>query len=235
MDERKHLKVFLFTGYTPEAYEIIKRLIESEAGLCGVTFSPDVHQKYSWKRKLKFILTTFSTKEPGPLLRKNGIKYTFVKNHNSEKSEKYLKDSRTDLLLLYGTKIIKKNILDIPRIGTLNSHSSLLPKYRGGKSEFWILYNNEPEYAGVTIHWVTPGLDEGDIYLQEKLIVKKGETPSSLRKRSVPLTAKLFVKVIRQISDGKIVRIKQDDSVATKYKWPTEEEIIKYKEKHERR
>lgn len=228
MDEKQNIKVHFFSGYTPEAYLILEELIDSRVNLVGVTFQDKGYQTYSLKRKLKNFLTSFSTQEPKSLLTKSGIPFCFYKDLSSKASEDFLLKSSPDVLLLYGTSIIKKNILDIPKIGVLNSHSALLPKYRGGKSEFWILKNNEPKYAGVTIHWVTPGLDEGDIFLQEGLDVSKNDTPLSLRLKSVPKTAKLFVKALEMISVGNIVRIPQNESEATKYKRPTKDEEDSY-------
>lgn len=228
MDEKKNIRVHFFSGYTPEAFLILRELIDSRVDLVGVTFQDKGYHQYSWKRRLRNLLISFSTKEPKSLLNKRGIPFCFYKDLSSKDSEDVLLRSAPDILLLYGTNIIKKNILDIPKIGTLNSHSALLPKYRGGKSEFWILKNNEPKYAGVTIHWVTPGLDEGDIFLQESIDVEKNDKPLSLRLKSVPKTAKLFVKAIDMISVGNIIKIPQDESLASKYKRPTKEEEEDY-------
>jgi len=232
MDKKKSVKVFLFTSYLPASYEVIKNLIDAKVELVGVIFSPKNIQRISWKHRINNIMHTASFKEPRDILRKNNIPYSFIDKHNSIESQLILKTSDADILLLYGTKIIRSDVLAIPKIGCLNAHSSLLPKYRGGKSEFWMLYNDETQYAGVTIHWVNPGLDDGDIFLQQPIQVVDNDTVESLRKKSVPLAAKLFVEAIKNIEQGNIIRIPQDESQATKFKWQTPEEINNFKMKY---
>jgi methionyl-tRNA formyltransferase len=233
MAQRKLIRSFLFTGYTTNSYEVIDSLLANGCDLAGVLFAPSDRKRLGIRTYIKNILTYNTLRDPAHLLRKKGIPYAFTNDHNGSDSEQMLCNSQADVLLLYGTKIIKPHILSLPKIGVLNSHSALLPKYRGGKSEFWILYNNEPEYAGVTIHWVVPGLDEGDIFLQHPIEVEKKETPSTLRKKSVPVTAKLFVEAIQKIEQGGIIRIPQDSALATKYKYPTSEQIREFEKRYE--
>lgn len=232
MDKEKSVKVFLFTCYLPASYEVIKNFIDANVELVGVLFSPISMQRISWKNRIRNIIHTGSLREPKSILRKNNIPYSFIDNHNSVESQLKLKTSGADILILYGTKIIRADVLAIPKIGCLNAHSSLLPKYRGGKSEFWMLYNDETQYAGVTIHWVNPGLDDGDIFLQTPIKVASDDTVESLRKKSVPLAGKLFVEAIKKIEQGNIIRIPQDELQATKFKWPTPEEVHNFKMKY---
>lgn len=230
MDDRKPLKVFILASYGP-SYEVLKNLIRGGVRPDGVIFSPLKVQRLGWKKRIENVIAFRELREPKLLLKKYGIPYYFVLDHNSSESEAILKAANPDLILLYGTRIIKPNILEIPRVGTLNAHSSILPKYRGSKSEFWILSHGDFESAGVTIHWVTPGLDEGDIFLQQSIAVDANETPRSLREKSRPLAGELFAKAIRSIESGNIIRIHQDESRATKFKKPTSEELEAFKKK----
>lgn len=232
MDKKKSIRVFLFTSYLPASYEIIKSLVDAHVELVGVLFSPENIQRISWKNRIKNIINTGMLKEPKKILRKYKIPYSFIDNHNSAESQLTLSRANADILILYGTKIIRSDVLQIPKIGCLNAHSSLLPKYRGGKSEFWMLYNDETQYAGVTIHWVNPGLDDGDIFLQTPIKVTTNDNVESLRKKSVPIASELFVEAIKKIEQGNIVRIPQDESQATKFKWPTPEEVNNFKIKY---
>lgn len=197
-----------------------------------MAFSPKKIRRLGLRTYLSNLIFNKKLGDPSLLLRQHNIPYYFVDSHNSEEVCEILSQARIDILLLYGTKIIKPFVLEIPRLGTLNSHSALLPKYRGGKSEFWILFNNEPQYAGVTIHWVVPGLDAGDIFLQEPLPVEAGETPKTLREKSVPVTGRLFVKAIKNIEEENIIKIPQNESEATSYRAPTPEQIAEYEKKY---
>lgn len=232
MGEKKSIKVFLFTSYLPASYEILKNLIDANVELVGVLFSPKNMQRISWKNRIKNIINTGKLKEPKNILKKNNIPYSFIDNHNSVEAQLKLKTANVDILILYGTKIIRADVLAIPKIGCLNAHSSLLPKYRGGKSEFWMLYNDELQYAGVTIHWVNPGLDDGDIFLQAPIKATPDDTVVSLREKSIPIASRLFVEAIKKIEQGNIIRIPQDESIATKFKWPTPEEVNNFKMKY---
>lgn len=175
-----------------------------------------------------------SFREPSTLLKKNSIPLYRVDSYNEAPAEQALRDASTDILLLYGSKIIKPNILAIPKIGTLNAHSSLLPKYRGSASEFWMLYNNEPQYAGTTVHWVDPGLDTGDIFLQQPIQAPSGISPQELRMIGRPIAAKLLAEAVRSIERGEMKRIKQDESQATKFKRPTAEDLENFHQKYAR-
>ena len=80
-----------------------------------------------------------------------------------------MRDLNPDLFITasYG-QIIKQNILDIPKHGTVNVHASLLPKYRGPAPIQWAIMNGETE-TGITIMQTALGVDTGDIYFQRKL------------------------------------------------------------------
>jgi folate-dependent phosphoribosylglycinamide formyltransferase PurN len=78
-----------------------------------------------------------------------------------------------DLGLIYGSPILKPELFEIPRLGTLGIHHGKVPEYRGNKTTFWAMYNGEP-FVGVTIQKVNKGLDTGSI-------VKTGEVKADRR------------------------------------------------------
>src|SRR5882724_3055633 len=92
----------------------------------------------------------------------------------------------------YG-QILPRAILDLPRLGCLNVHTSLLPKYRGAAPIQWAILNDEPE-TGVTIMKMDPGLDTGDILAQEPTAIQAQDTSETLHdrlaKRSAPILAR---------------------------------------------
>jgi methionyl-tRNA formyltransferase len=227
MAEGQSIKVFLFAGYSG-VYGVVSALISENINLVGVLFAPSRIKRLGWTVRIKNLLLFGSLREPLDLLRQKGIPVYFVDDYNGQEAENILRKANPDLLLLYGTKIIKPNILSVPTTGTLNSHSAILPKFRGSRSEFWILYYGEPERAGVTIHWVTPGLDEGDIFIQERLIVDDGDTPRTLREKSRALSGKLFLMAIKSIAEGKLMRISQNINEFTKFRRPKPEDVEAY-------
>ena len=233
MGTGKQVKVVIFASYSEGVYEMLQALLGAGTSVAHVAFAPATIRRLSWKKRLKNLLTYRALNEPSALLRKHGVPFSFIESHNNAAAAELLID--VDVLLLYGTVIIKERILALPRIGVLNAHSSLLPKYRGSRAAFWMLYHNEPEYAGVTIHWVTPGLDDGDVFLQEPIKVGTQETPESLRQKSAPIAGRLFAECLSRIGHGDILRIPQDTHEATRYGRPTAEDKREFmKRRHAR-
>lgn len=117
------------------------------------------------------------------------------------------------VVVAYG-KILPKQILDIPCLGCINAHASLLPKYRGAAPIQRALLNGEKQ-TGVTIMFMNERMDAGDILLQEKIIISPSDNMETLHDRLSKLSAKLLVKAIVQIEQGTCSRISQDNAKAT--------------------
>ncbi len=88
----------------------------------------------------------------------HGVAVHRVGSINDDESASLLKGLSPDVIIGLGTRIIRKHILDIPRLGILNGHSSLLPEYKGGTTEFWQMASGEKD-TGVTIHWMVEKTD----------------------------------------------------------------------------
>jgi len=113
----------------------------------------------------------------------------------------------------YG-QIIPQAIIDIPPLGILNVHASLLPKYRGAAPIQWAIANGET-VTGVTIMRIDAGLDTGDILLQEAAEIGPEETAPELASRLAPLGARLLVQALEGLASGTITPVPQDHSQAT--------------------
>lgn len=111
-------------------------------------------------------------------------------------------------------QLIPTEILDMPPIGCLNVHPSLLPKYRGAAPINWALINGEKK-TGVTIMLMNEGLDTGDILLQEEADIGPAEVYDELHDRLAQLGAELLIKTIEDIVAGTIIRVPQDSPQAT--------------------
>ena len=108
-------------------------------------------------------------------------------------------------------QILSQEVLDIPRIGTVNVHSSLLPKYRGAAPVNWAIMEGET-VTGVTTMMTDKGLDTGDILLRQEVAILPGETAGELMDRLAPIGAKLLVETIRRLEEGNCPRVPQDES-----------------------
>lgn len=133
-----------------------------------------------------------------------------VANHNDEDCLELLKTDQPDLLVLGGTRILKTPLLEIPRLATLNSHPGLLPRLRGSASVGWALYKDLPQ--GATTHFVSPGIDTGDIITARQLAVSRQDSYESLNSRVAILAGELMAEALAAFSKGDVPRSPQDTS-----------------------
>lgn len=110
-------------------------------------------------------------------------------------------------------QILPQRILDIPTMGCINVHASLLPRYRGAAPIQRCLMAGEPR-TGVTTMFMDAGLDTGDILLQEEVEIDADMTMEVLHDRLSVIGADLLIKTITALIDGTVSRIKQDDSMS---------------------
>jgi methionyl-tRNA formyltransferase len=113
----------------------------------------------------------------------------------------------------YG-RIIPPWMLDLPPLGNINLHGSLLPKYRGAAPIQWAIANGET-LTGVTIMRLDAGLDTGDILLQRELPIATEDTSETIAPRLATIGAELVVETLRGLQAGSIQRHPQDNSKAT--------------------
>ena len=113
----------------------------------------------------------------------------------------------------YG-KILPRNILDIPPIGCLNVHASLLPAYRGAAPINWAIINGETK-TGITIMKMDAGMDTGDMLMREEAAILPDDTAESLTGRLSEMGARLIVKALEELEAGRLIGVRQDESLAT--------------------
>src|SRR5271167_1260589 len=113
----------------------------------------------------------------------------------------------------YG-RIIPQWMLDLPPLGNINLHASLLPKYRGAAPIQWAIANGET-ITGVTTMRIDAGLDTGDILLQQELAIAPADTAETLAPRLAEIGAALMAETLRELQAGSIHPRPQDNSQAT--------------------
>ena len=127
----------------------------------------------------------------------------------------------------YG-QIIPKEILEYPRLGCINVHASLLPKYRGGAPIHWCLINGE-EKTGVSIMYMAEKMDAGDIIAQEEYLILPEDNVGTLHEKLSHIGADLLIKTLPSIIAGTNNRIVQDESKVTfGYNIKREEEHVDF-------
>lgn len=134
-----------------------------------------------------------------------------VKVRNNPEFVEQLKNINPDVICVvaYG-KIIPKEILDIPRLGCINVHGSLLPKYRGAAPIQWAVLNGDKK-TGITTMFMDVGMDTGDMINKEVVQIGDDETTGELWDRLSIIGAKLLVKTLKDLENGTYKREKQGD------------------------
>lgn len=110
-------------------------------------------------------------------------------------------------VVAYG-KILPKEILDIPHLGCINVHGSLLPKYRGAAPIQWAVLNGD-KTTGITTMYMDEGMDTGDMVLKQEVEIGENETTGELWERLSKIGGELLVETLKQIEQGIAPRQKQ--------------------------
>lgn len=119
-------------------------------------------------------------------------------------------------------QILSQEILDIPRLGTVNVHASLLPGYRGSSPVHWAIMNGEKK-TGITTMMTDAGIDTGDILLQAETEILPGETAGELTLRLAEIGAGLLLDTVKALEKGDCPRTPQDESQMSYYPLLTRE------------
>ncbi len=115
-----------------------------------------------------------------------------------------------DLFAVVAFLILPRSVLAIPKLGSVNVHPSLLPKYRGAAPIQWAIINGETE-TGVTIFQLSPRVDAGDILIQEKVAIEENETAGELYERLKVKGAELLIRAVDGMADGSVIPVPQKD------------------------
>lgn len=195
----------IFWGTMDVAVPTLEALLKNDYNIVAVVSTPD---QPSGREQ---ILTpppvkSFAQKHNIPVFQPESLK--------DENFKKELPEADLYILVAYG-KIIPKNILDRPRLGILNGHPSLLPRWRGPSPTQFTILNGDTE-AGITIFFTDELMDHGPIIAQRKIYIgDRRWTHPELHEKLAKLRAKLFIEVIPKWLAGEIIPAPQDDSKAT--------------------
>ena len=198
------LKV-LFMGTPDFAVPTLETLCNSEYEVIGVVTQPDKP-----KGRGKSIQMT-PVKECA--LKYDIPVYQPVKLREQENIDELSKLDIDFIVVVAFGQILPKSVLDMPKYGCINVHSSLLPKYRGAAPIQWTIIEGE-EKTGITTMFMDEGLDTGDILLQEETPISDDETGGSLHDRLADMGASLLLKTLEGVKNNTIKRIKQDDELS---------------------
>ena len=191
----------LFMGTPDFAVASLKRLVEEGHEICGVFTQPDKPKNRGHKlafSPVKEYAITQNLEVYQPLKMRDGEAYGIVEALAPE----------LIVVAAYG-KILPEDILNYPRFGSINVHSSLLPKYRGAAPINWAILDGEEE-TGVSIMYMAKELDAGDVILQKTTPISDEEDALQLTIRLAQLGADALSEAVAALNSGTAARTPQD-------------------------
>ena len=193
----------VFMGTPDFSKESLEAIYEAGHEILGVVTNPDRPKGRGMK------LVASPVKEYA--ISKNFKIYQPEKVKNNIEFIKEIKSLEPDVICVvaYG-KILPKEILDIPSLGCINVHASLLPKYRGAAPIQWSVINGD-KTTGITTMYMDVGMDTGDMILKQEVEIGNDETMGELWERLSKIGGKLLVETLEQIEKGTAPRILQGD------------------------
>lgn len=194
----------VFMGTPDFAKESLEAIYNAGHEILGVVTNPD-KPKGRGMKMVASPVKEFATE-------KNLKIYQPLKVKNNEEFIKEIKALDPDVICVvaYG-KILPKEILDIPKLGCINVHGSLLPKYRGAAPIQWAVLNGD-KITGITTMYMDVGMDTGDMILKEEVEIGEDETTGELWDRLSEIGGKLLVDTLKRVEAGTAPREKQGEA-----------------------
>ena len=179
----------VFMGTPDFAEESLKSLIDAQYNILAVVTNPDKPQG----RGMKLVA---SPVKQYALLKEIPV-YQPEKVRNNTEFIEEMKRLNPDVICVvaYG-KILPQELLDIPKLGCINVHGSLLPKYRGAAPIQWAVLNGE-KATGVTTMYMDAGMDTGDMILKEEIAIGEDETTGELWDRLSQIGGEILIKTLK--------------------------------------
>ena len=125
-----------------------------------------------------------------------------VPHINHPEVVKMARELKPDLICVFGTSLIRGELLNEGRLGIVNLHGGLSPEYRGADCTFWALYNGEPEKVGCTLHYIDAGIDTGRLIAHISPEVREGDSELVLFWRAVRDSAEVYAEAITKLAQG---------------------------------
>jgi methionyl-tRNA formyltransferase len=152
----------------------------------------------------------------GARARALGVPLFQPKSMKGDEVFRQFQEHHADLgILAFVTVIVPERIIDLPRLGTICFHPSLLPRYRGGSAINWQILRGETE-GGLTVFWTDAGIDTGPILLQKRVAIGPDDTTGSFYYEKIfPLGVDAIEESVRWIDEGRAPRMPQDEARAS--------------------
>ncbi|MEO8209745.1 MAG: methionyl-tRNA formyltransferase [bacterium] len=208
------MNVVLF-GFTGLGNSILRGLLKIDKVIVSSVFTKHYSNPYPYYTEIQI----------EDLCQKEKIACYSDVNINSAEGIEFFKKAKPDLIVVASfNQIISKQIINIPKLGIVNVHPSLLPKYRGPFPEQAALLNNEKE-TGVTVHYVSQKIDSGNILMQKSLNILPDDNHCKLKKKLAAISEEIIPELLELFSGkNKPTGIRQNEAAATFFPKPEKED-----------
>ena len=197
----------IFLG-TPEfAVPSLKILIEHGYDVVGVITATDKLGGRGKKKLIQSAVKTYAVEQ--------GLKVLQPKNLKNPEFVEEVRALGADLQVVVAFRMLPRVIWDMPRLGTMNLHGSLLPKYRGAAPINWAVIKGEKE-TGVTTFLLKQKIDTGDVLQQKSLPIGENETTGEVYNRMMEMGAGVLLDSVKALESGNYQLQPQNDAIATK-------------------
>ena len=168
---------------------------------------PTVFVRWLGRRFTKWMMHRFKSQQPASdtleaEVYAQGGRFVQVQKINGEECCRVLDALQVDLMILGGVPIVRESVLKMPRFGTINAHQGELPRFRGMNVIEWALLHNCP--PTISIHFVDPGIDTGDVITMEAIPIAEGDTLNTVRTRANCLQSELLARTALAAQAGQI-------------------------------
>ena len=202
-----NLRCFLI-GTKNIAVNILEELLAQGHQVMGVFSEDEKDTMQIWTNELEH-------KSVKKIANDNGIPVFEGMKINSDDMIKSFTEMNLDVIFsIQGSQILRETVLNIPRLGCINLHTALLPKNRGCFPMAWAIINDE-EFAGVTIHKMLPGIDDGPVIAQERIKISEKETGKSLYEKVMNAGLELFKTILPSIENSNYTLTPQDNQISS--------------------
>lgn len=150
-----------------------------------------------------------------------------VEDANEENLIARLKEFKPDMIVVFGTAILREKFLKSVKVPIFNIHTGILPEYRNVHSEFWAYKNKDLENIGTTIIHIDSEIDSGAIALQKRVKFAKNDSLFSLKLKNLKLIPEMLGELVKLHKRKKVPKLKQNAELADFYKTPSILDMIK--------
>lgn len=203
----------VFVGTVQSSFVLLKELLSINAEIIGVVT----------KKESQF---NADFCDLSPLCLEYDIPCHYTTDINSQMTIDWIRNLSTDVIFCFGwSNLIKRELLNLPRLGVIGCHPAELPKNRGRHPIIWALALGLKESAS-TFFFMSDGADDGDILSQVKFKIKNNDNARTIYDKLLKISKKQVVKIYKDLESGTYKRIKQNDKQSNTWRKRTKDDGI---------